>query len=95
MNIVCTIYRSPKKEGMYLYVNKGEELERVPERLIKKFGKPEHAMTLVLNPEKKLARVDIETVIAALNNPGYFLQMPPQHESSITQLNLKNSKISL
>lgn len=95
MNRICTIYRSPKKDGMYLYVDKGEDLKRVPANLLKKFGKPELAMTLVISPDKKLARVEAKTVLAALSELGYFLQIPPQHESAITELNLKNSKISL
>lgn len=95
MNRICTIYRSPKKDGMYLYVDKTEDLTRVPEKLLKKFGKPEHAMTLLISPDKKLARVDAPTVLAAVLDIGYFLQIPPQYESAITQLNLKNSKISL
>ncbi|MFT5692822.1 MAG: hypothetical protein ACI92E_002158 [Oceanicoccus sp.] len=95
MNKICTIYRSPKKDGMYLYVEKVEDLKRVPEKLLKKFGKPAFAMTLVITPDKKLARVDARTVLAALSDLGYFLQIPPQYESAITELNLKNSKISL
>ena len=47
MKKICTIYRSPKKEGMYLYVDKAEDLARVPEALLQSFGKPEQAMTLL------------------------------------------------
>jgi uncharacterized protein len=78
VSILCTIYRSPKKEGMYLYVDKKEDLERVPEALLKMFGKPQHAMTLLLKPERKLARVDREEVVMAIAEQGYFLQMPPK-----------------
>lgn len=81
MSILCTIYRSPKKEGMYLYVDKNEDLERVPEALLNMFGKPQHAMTLLLKPERKLARVDRDDVILAIAEQGYFLQMPPKIES--------------
>lgn len=80
MSLLCSIYRSPKKEGMYLYVDKKEDLERVPESLLKVFGKPQFAMTLHLTPERKLARVSRDEVVLAIAEQGYFLQMPPKLE---------------
>ncbi|WP_101757113.1 YcgL domain-containing protein [Oceanicoccus sp. KOV_DT_Chl] len=93
MKKICTIYRSPKKEGMYLYVDKKEDLERVPAVLLKKFGKPELAMTLVIEPTRKLARVDVTKVLAGLDAEGYFLQMPPQADASMRAIHEKNSKM--
>ncbi|MEZ5525087.1 MAG: YcgL domain-containing protein [Pseudomonadales bacterium] len=80
MSILCTIYRSPKKEGMYLYVDKKEDLERVPESLLNVFGPPQFAMTLLLSPDRKLARADREEVVLAIAEQGYYLQMPPKPE---------------
>ncbi|HAA41127.1 MAG TPA: hypothetical protein DCE36_13750, partial [Pseudomonas sp.] len=34
MKRICSIYRSLKKDGMYLYVLKSDALERVPEPLM-------------------------------------------------------------
>jgi len=56
---ICSIYRSPKRAGMYLYVLKSDVLERVPEGLLAVFGKPVHAFNLVLTPERKLQQEDI------------------------------------
>jgi|TARA_B110000495_G_C22735486_1_gene431440 uncharacterized protein len=80
MVMLCSIYRSPKKEGMYLYVEKKEGLGRLPESLLKIFGKPKLAMTLLLKPERKLARVDREDVIKGITEQGFYLQMPPKPE---------------
>lgn len=77
MTLIVSIYRSPKKEGTYLYVEKATGLERVPEALLKQFGKPELAMTLALTAERKLARADAAKVMAAVADQGYFLQLPP------------------
>lgn len=77
MKTICEIYRSPRKEGMYLYVLKSEGLSRVPEALLETFGKPQQAMVLVLTPEKKLARVSVDKVLSSLEQQGYFLQLPP------------------
>lgn len=94
MKKICSIYRSSRHEGMYLYVEKADELSRVPEALLQKFGKPEPAMTLVLTPERKLARADIGKVLEALEANGYYLQMPPQPDASMRELREKNSKLS-
>lgn len=81
--LICSIYRSPKKEGMYLYVDKAEDLSRVPESLLKVFGQPQFAMTLALKSERKLARVDVQEVMKSVQTHGFFLQMPPgkEHDS--------------
>ena len=83
MKSLTTIYRSPKKEGMYLYVDKKEDLSRVPEALLKQFGVPELAMTLIITPEKKLARANSKEVLQAINEQGFYLQMPPSITDSM------------
>jgi uncharacterized protein len=93
MKKICTIYRSPKKEGMYLYVEKAEDLTRVPELLLQRFGKPEQAMTLLLHTGRKLARVDTDRVLEGLYEQGYFLQMPPGPEPSMQAIHELNTKI--
>ncbi len=75
---LCTIYRSPRREGMYLYVEKSEDTARVPEALLKQFGTPERAMTLALYPGRKLAQADAGKVLQAIAEQGFYLQMPPQ-----------------
>jgi len=96
MKIICQIYRSPKEEGMYLYVKKEEGLTRVPEELLKLFGVPQPAMVLLLTPEKKLARVSVEKVADSLDTQGYYLQMPPrdQQDPEMQEMRSKNSKLS-
>jgi uncharacterized protein len=96
MKIICQIYRSPKEEGMYLYVKKEEGLTRVPEALLSLFGKPQPAMVLLLTPEKKLARVSVEKVAENLDAQGYYLQMPPRNEQDpeMQDMRAKNSKLS-
>jgi uncharacterized protein YcgL (UPF0745 family) len=93
MKKICTIYRSSKKEGMYLYVEKAEDLARVPAALLSRFGKPEHAMTLLLHPDRELARVDVAKVLAELDEKGFFLQLPPQSEFYMNKIHEKNSKM--
>ena len=75
--ILCSIYRSPKKEGMYIYVPKKELFEQVPDALLKQMGEPGHVMDLLLTPDRKLARVDVIEVMKHINEQGFYLQMPP------------------
>jgi len=78
--IICSIYRSKKKDEMYLYVNKTKALSMVPEALLKMFGKPEHRMDMLLTADKKLARAESESILSAIKDQGYYLQMPPVRE---------------
>lgn len=86
MKRICSIYKSPRKNEMYLYVLKADALERVPENLLSVFGKPQHAFDLVLTPERKLSREDISKVLENLENQGYHLQMPPAEDEYIEHL---------
>ncbi len=83
MKKICSIYHSPRKMGMYLYVLKAEALSRVPPELLSIFGQPKHAFDLVLTPERKLASEDIEKVLENLVEQGFHLQMPPAEEDYI------------
>ncbi len=86
MKRICSIYRSPRKHEMYLYVLRAEALSRVPEPLLGAFGTPVHAFDMVLTPERTLAREDIIKVLENLDNQGYHLQMPPPEEDYIQHL---------
>lgn len=86
MKLICSIYKSPKKDEMYLYVDKSEDLKRVPAALLEMFGRPMGAMTLLLTPEKKLARADVQQVMDCIREKGYFLQMPPPKEEYLLDL---------
>lgn len=81
MKIICSVYRSSLIDEMYLYVDKKNDLARVPETLLASFGKPVLAMTLALYPERKLARAEIAKVLEAIAHNGFYLQMPPTPEA--------------
>lgn len=75
--LLCDIYGSTKHEAMYLYVAKETGLEPVPEDLLNRFGESKRIMTLLLTPEKKLARANAQEVMSAIQSQGFYLQMPP------------------
>ncbi len=77
MKRLCEVFRSPRREGMYLYVDKQQGIGDLPEPLLQTFGTPESVMTLVLTPERRLARADAAAVLEAIDAQGFYLQMPP------------------
>lgn len=66
---------------MYLYLpyqhDEEQVLNNVSEDLLKLTGQLTKVMELELNPERKLARAEVNDVIASLNEKSYYLQMPP------------------
>lgn len=71
------VYRSTRNADMYLFVDAAEDLGRVPEALLQRFGRPVEAMVLMLGPERRLARADAVAVLASISDSGFYLQMPP------------------
>jgi uncharacterized protein YcgL (UPF0745 family) len=78
------IYKSTKKEELYLYIIRKDDFSDVPQALYDSMGKePVFVMELELTPERKLARENVDTVIKSLANKGFHLQIPPPISSVI------------
>lgn len=91
---LVSVWRSSRREGMYLYVDRAEGMQRVPEPLLQMFGVPQHAMDLLLTPARTLARASAAEVLAALRDQGFFLQLPPQPDEELRRLIAANDKLS-
>ena len=76
--IPCWIYRSSRKDEMYLYLGKEEGFDEVPKPLLEGFGRPLFVMELELHPDRPLAREDVAKVMDNLQAQGFHLQMPPE-----------------
>ena len=87
----CYIYKSLKKDELYLYLEKKDDFSSIPEPLLNSFGRVEFVMELEITPERKLAREDVAKVLASLLDKGFFVQMPPTIIPEA--LLLKNSKL--
>jgi len=77
------IYRSSRKEEMYLYLTEKDSFDEVPKALMAMFGEPSLVVGLELSPERTLAREDSKAVIKSLHDQGFFLQMPPNLEPDL------------
>ncbi len=84
--LLCEVFKSPRRDEMYLYVDKLRGLADVPDALLERFGTPAPAMTLILTADKPLARADAAQVIAAIDDQGFYLQMPPSKEEYLLDL---------
>ncbi|WP_137166499.1 YcgL domain-containing protein [Salinimonas lutimaris] len=83
--MLCAVYKTAKKEGMYLYLPEKDKFDDVPEALLEQFGKPVLVMLLPLNKREALGRVDKETLITALREKGFYLQLPPKQEDWLAE----------
>ncbi|MDU8925349.1 YcgL domain-containing protein [Pasteurellaceae bacterium LIM206] len=83
--MLCAIYKSKKKEGMYLYVAKRDDFAPVPEALRALFGTPQFVMMFNLAGSKPLIRAENQEVLASIRENGFYLQMPAREENLLEQ----------
>ncbi|MCL4108282.1 UNVERIFIED_CONTAM: hypothetical protein GTU68_065310 [Idotea baltica] len=62
---------------MFLYLKNKDDFSTLPEKLFKLLGETTFTFDFDLTEDKKLVRADAKEVMKALDNTGYFLQMPP------------------
>ncbi|SDC04372.1 YcgL domain-containing protein [Acinetobacter boissieri] len=84
----CNIYRSSKKDEMYVYIATNEQtdesiegvdpLEILPEAMRQAFGRATFVMHLELTEARRLARANTLHVLDSLQTRGFFIQMPPE-----------------
>ncbi len=93
---LCEVYKG-REDEMYLFVDQREKFDRVPPALMERFGEPRLVTTLVLTPQRRLARAQAEKVMEALREQGFYLQMPPpkyvQRDAEMADLSVKNEKL--
>ena len=73
----CFIYKSLKKQDIYLYLKNQDDFHCLPEALQNALGGMEFVFSLDLTPARKLANADPVAVLSHLEKQGYFLQLPP------------------
>ena len=72
----CAVYKSLKKDETYVFIPTTTTLSNLPEELLKVLGQVELVMTLMLTPDKKMARGTAAEVIKSIEKQGFHLQMP-------------------
>ncbi len=74
----CVVLRCARQDEMYIYLRADLSEDDIPEALRARTGALSRVMDLQLHPGRRLARVDVNEVIARLRRDGLYLQMPPQ-----------------
>ena len=62
---------------------KAQGEDNIPEELRQRMGECLRIMTLIITPDKKLARADAVAVINSILEKGYYLQLPPEITSQV------------
>ena len=83
-----SVFRSSRKPDTYIFTRRGQRWEELPDALRALFGTPVHSMDLLLTPERKLARTGAQ-VLAAIDDKGFYLQLPEEPESYIVEFKRK------
>lgn len=91
MKRLCTVFKSPKKDEMYLYTDRLEGLKRVPKELLELFGTPKEVMALPLSEDRDLGRADAQKVLDEIEEKGFYLQMPPAREDYMLDIHKDTS----
>ncbi len=72
------IYKSSRKDGLYIYLAAKDDFSDVPQSLYDAMGRePIFVMELELSASRHLAREDVNKVMQNLQSQGYHVQMPP------------------
>ena len=81
--VECDVYRSAKKEYLYLFVPADVGMASVPDELLAQFGEPEKVLSFTLTQERDLAKEDPVQVLQNLLQQGYHLQLPLAEEQFV------------
>ena len=76
----CFVYRSSKKDGLYVYLADEDGLDKLPTPVQNQLGEPEFALAIDLSTRTSLGHEDITEVRKNLENQGFHIQMPKNIE---------------
>lgn len=81
----CYVYRSSKKDGLYVYLADEDGLSQLPEPVLRQLGEPELAMSVDLATRTSLGHENIDEVRKNLEERGFHVQMPKNIEHLVLQ----------
>lgn len=76
----CFVFRSNRKQGIYLYLPDKDDWSAIPDNVVKLLGTTELVIELELSPERQLARTTGAEVMHAIEQQGFYLQLPPGNQ---------------
>lgn len=82
---LSAVYKSSRKVDTYLYVEKTNDFSKVPDVLLKQFGRPVFVMTVPLSKRNKVANLNTDDFIERLDRDGFYLQLPPKPKDLLAE----------
>lgn len=73
----CFVYKSLRKADTFVYLREADGFEALPAPIAERLGTLAFVIEIELSPQRKLAREDVDAVMANLLSKGYHLQWPP------------------
>lgn len=73
----CFVYKSQRRAETFVYLRERDAFDLIPPGLAATLGPLSFVIELALSSERKLAREDVDLVMANLAGPGFHLQLPP------------------
>lgn len=77
MSRPLTVFKSKKVADLYLFVDKGYDIEELPVDLRSRLGALDVALELEMDASTRFQRTTAEEVASNLDNQGFHLQLPP------------------
>lgn len=93
MKTFISIYKSKKKEGMYLYLEKGAATSNLPDGLLSLFGEPLLVTHMAVDGNKKFAKVTAIDLLNSIKEKGFYLQIPKPLDEYKQYLVTKNTRL--
>ena len=92
IELECAVYKSQKKDETFIFIPASTPLSELPEELLKLLGEAEMLMTLILTPDKKMARGTAKEIMESIKEQGFYLQMPIKAEIDMNPLPTTNER---
>ena len=73
--MLCAVYKSIRKSQTYLFIEKRDDFEPVPDALLTQFGPPQLVSIMNIKEGSKLAMTDANTVIQSIQKPICLMRL--------------------
>lgn len=73
----CFVHKSLRRADTYVYLRHPDDFDALPAALRDALAPMQQVLELELTPTRRLAQADAARVIEALEQHGYYLQLPP------------------
>ena len=84
--MLVSVFRSNKKDGMYLFVENKDILNELPDAVVKQLGETEFSFEFELSEARQLSNADSKEVIDTIGKQGFYIQMPADIEDILLDI---------